>query len=89
MAVLKDLEVTVDNIGNWGVCETDGGDVIADFIRTKELALVFAAAPDVRKALDMCIAFIENGEGNDEFFKCRETWRNAIAKAEGRVDVSA
>lgn len=44
---------------------------------------LFEAAPFLLTALEMCVSFIENGEGTDKFFECREAWREAFGVACG------
>jgi hypothetical protein len=53
-------------------------------------ASLIAAAPDLLEALRMCAHFIENvsestPDRTERFFSCRESWRRAIARAEGRT----
>lgn len=47
----------------------------------KAHAQLVAAAPDLLAALEIAAHFIENGGDTEAFFRCREAWRNAFAKA--------
>jgi hypothetical protein len=79
-------ETSVNSDGQWDICETNAGDMIADLSGTsnqEEHACLIAAAPELLSALKNCLNLIE-GESLDELHgDLAEVVRDAIAKAEG------
>lgn len=79
-------------VGAFGFDTDDGTQLLAnvreygtiDFSTAKANALLIAASPDLLEALERCLNFIENTEGEmGETLQCGDKARTAIAKAKG------
>jgi len=77
-------DMTVIDRGNH--CEIHQGDAIAaDYVASKRLATLFAAAPEMLAALKEIVAYDEGSNDPEDYgYEVLVRCKTAIAKAEGR-----